>query len=81
MKKVIQYGTIQAIEKSNAKNCLIVAGRTGKKAWIQNLETKGIQIEFDDKGNQLVLKIPLAEGQFVAISDAEGIAEQRSIEP
>jgi hypothetical protein len=79
MKKVIHSGTIQSIEKSGAKNCLIIAGRSGKNAWIQNLEANAIKIEFDDRENALIIKIPLAEGQFVAISDGDGIAEQKVV--
>lgn len=79
MKKVIHCGTIQSIEKSGVKNCLVIAGRSGKTAWIQNLEAKAVKIEFDDRESQLIIRIPLAEGQFVAISDGDGIAEQKVV--
>lgn len=80
MKKVIQFGTIPTIEKSNTKNGLVIAGRAGKKAWVQNFEAQGVKIEFDDKNHELLLRIPLAEGQFVVIADADGVAEQKTIE-
>ena len=80
MKKFIQSGPITAIEKLKSPNGLIVAGRSGKQVWTQNLEAPGTKIEFDDQKHELILRIPIADGEYIAIKDMDGITEKKIIE-
>lgn len=80
MKKYIQSGPITAIEKVKSPNGLVIAGRSGRQVWIQNLEAPGVKIEFNDQKHELVLRIPLNDGEYVAIKDLEGMSDKKIIE-
>lgn len=82
MKKTFVKGDLAAIEKAVATNSQIIVGRGASAAWVQNLELlpkEAFDLKVDKEKNEVVLKIKLLPGEYIAIMDTQGIAAKREV--
>ena len=80
MKKVFRIGSIESLQataSSYVPNELLIASRTGDKAWIQNLELSGASVKYFD--GVLTISFNLRDGEFISLGDQQGIADKKFV--
>ena len=85
MKKVFVVDKLESenLQNSLLKKSLIVAYRKDNKLFYQNIEfhpKAGGSINFEPMTGDLVIRVKLRNGDFLAIGDYDGVAEKGKIE-
>ena len=81
MKKVLKIGTLPqlTVKDSISKSC-ILAYRTGLTYQIQSLEVgPKISIEKSKDSDELIIRMRLSDGEFLALDEEAGMAEKFKI--
>jgi hypothetical protein len=81
MKKTFTIGKLNSKNiKESLKTSLIIAQRQGEKIHFSNMEAlpEGA-VELEWNGKQLIMKFKLADGEFLALGDTQGVAKKGTI--
>lgn len=85
MKKKLIFGDLSGVEKRSRQmnSAQIMAFRQGDKVHVSNFDSDEgrVSISFDKGKEELVLRLKLRNNDYVALGDANGIAEKRQFEP
>jgi hypothetical protein len=73
MKKILKIGKLAALGKKS----MIIAYRTGSNFQINGLEfVPSERFAFEKTESELIIKIRLSDGEFVALDEEQGLAEK-----
>jgi hypothetical protein len=76
MKKILKIGSLAALGKKS----MIIAYRSGSNFQINGLEFSPTdRFTFEKTEGELVIRIQLADGEFLALDEEAGLAEKFSL--